>query len=568
MSNTSTGSRRVVVAVFAAAMVLAASCASAPRGAAASRAAPPLEEGSTEQLFPELLTARAAWTGEPRATKLRVWVDEEYRTHNPRWKDDLDDVVAYANRVLIPMLGVGLAAEYLPWEHRPRAGDLTAELAALIQTDPGDDVMWVVGVIAGTADSSTSFEQHGAVQSSHLIVRAGAENEQALERAYPEASADERAAALVARRRHSTTVALLHQLAHSLGAVHEVAPDQLLSTSYSPATAATIGEQNRTRMLRAFEDRQAAASQYREAERLLAGGQAAAAAAALAPVQRWYPARVRLRVLRCRIALAQGTAQAAETDAMCDDAAATGFEGAIAVAAARRAAGDVGGAQRILLRAEEHLPGIAPDKTAAAWITIAGAYRDIGAVTRAENALARAGAGAADHGIATWAATTRARYGIPRDGDRWNLTPDSEAEAVAVVRKALALVNASDWEAAAKTIDEAERRWPALPGMLTARCALEFRRDAIAAARRLCARALAQGGSSWALYLLGTMELETRRGPLAAGIAHLREAIARDPDLVQAWRKLARVLEKTRATAELEQVRRDYQARFGAALVD
>jgi predicted Zn-dependent protease len=238
----------------------------------------------------------------------------------------------------------------------------------------------------------------------------------------------------------------------------------------------------------------------------------------------------------------------------------------VAVAAARRAARDGAGAQRTLVAAEERLAGVAPDQAAAAWLAIAGEYREIGAPTRAEKALARAGA--ADHGIAAWAATTRARYGIPRDGARWNLTLDDEAAAVAAVRNAISLVNASDWDAATSAIDAAERRWPALPGVLTARCALEFRRNAIAAARRLCESALAQGGSSWALYLLGTIELQTRRGPPVAGMAHLREVIARDPDLVQAWQKLARALDKARATAELEQLRRDYRARFGTALAD
>jgi hypothetical protein len=51
-------------------------------------------------------------------------------------------------------------------------------------------------------------------------------------------------------------------------------------------------------------------------------------------------------------------------------------------------------------------------------------------------------------------------------------------------------------------------------------------------------------------------------------MARLREAIARDPDLDQAWRKLARALDKARATAELDQLRRDYRTRFGAALSD
>lgn len=160
------------------------------------------------------------------------------------------------------------------------------------------------------------------------------------------------------------------------------------------------------------------------------------------------------------------------------------------------------------------------------------------------------------------------KNGIPRDGMRWHLALDDEALAVAAVRNAFSLVNASEWDAATSAIDDAERRWPALPGLLTARCALEFRRDAVAAARRLCERAMTQGGSSWALYLLGSIELQTRHGSAAAGMAHLREAIARDPDLEPAWRKLARALEKARRTAELDQLRRDYRTRFGAALSD
>src|SRR5262249_53439131 len=155
----------------------------------------------------------------------------------------------------------------------------------------------------------------------------------------------------------------------------------------------------------------------------------------------------------------------------------------------------------------------------------AGEYRELGAITRAENALAKAGGEAGTRGIAVWAATTRARYGIPRDGARWNLTVDDEAAAVTVVRNAISQVNASQWDTAIATINDAERRWPALPGVLAAHCALDFRRDQIASARRLCERALAEGGSSWTLYLLGTMNLEERGGNPAAGTAQLKEAV-------------------------------------------
>ncbi len=560
MWNVPSGCR--VVAVIA----LGSGCAGSQAGAGATSEL----QRSAGQPFPILLTARPAWTGEARAAKLRVWADQEYRAQNPRWQEDIDDDVAYANRVLIPMLGVGLAAEYREWEHRVQGDDLAAELAALVQADPGDDAVWVVGVTSGAGDS-TSFERLGSAHLGHVLVRGYAEGElrKALERVFPEASADERGRALVARRRHQMTVTLLHQLAHSLGALHESEPNGIMSASYSPAAEASIGEGNRQRMLSALDERLAASRRYREAERLLGSGDAAGAAVALAPVLSLYPARVKPRVLRCRIELAQGGAKDTGTIAACDEAAASGVESAVVVVAtAQRGAGDVTGAQRTLVVAEERLAGIALDKAADAWLAIAGEYRELGALTRAENAIAKAGGRAADHGIAAWAATTRARYGIPRDGMRWHLALDDEALAVAAVRNAFSLVNASEWDAAASAIADAERRWPALPGLLTARCALEFRRDAVAAARQLCERAMAQGGSSWALYLLGSIELQARRGSATAGMARLREAIARDPDLDQAWRKLARALEKARATTELDQLRRDYRTRFGAALPD
>src|SRR5262245_16702029 len=91
-------------------IALESGCGGVQRGPAASQ--------TNADLFPTLLTARAAWTGETRAAKLRVWADEGYRAQNPQWQEGLDEYVAYANRVLIPMLGVGLVPEYRAWEHR------------------------------------------------------------------------------------------------------------------------------------------------------------------------------------------------------------------------------------------------------------------------------------------------------------------------------------------------------------------------------------------------------------------------------------------------------------------
>ena len=187
-------------------------------------------------------------------------------------------------------------------------------------------------------------------------------------------------------------------------------------------------------------------------------------------------------------------------------------------------------------------------------------------MTRAEDALARAGTGVQPQ-IAQWVATTRARSGIPRDGARWKLAPDDEPAAIAAVQAVLDLVYANKLAAAEKAAAAAEQRWPALPGLLAARCDLELRRGAPAAARRLCERANAHGGSSWGLYLLGIIELrDPSPAATASGIARLRAAIALDPELGQAWRALGKALARAKATGDLEQLGRDYQARFGSPL--
>jgi Matrixin len=582
------------------------------------------------KLFPAQLAALSKWTGEVRVAKLRVWADDEYRAQNLRWQHGFDEQLDYANQVLIPMLGVSLEAEYRAWQRHAPGSTLDDHLEALTRTDPGDDVVWVVGLTSSLSLVSGTFEQLGVAHLAgrHVVVRghADVEERKAFARAFPDIAQDEQAAVLEARRRHKTTTVLIHELAHSLGALHETEPDWIMNPTYSHH-AASISDRNRELMLLTLDDRlkppagrdrrattqallaaldvawggwpaderdelvatlraqlgppgaqaatgitgavpAAALDEYQHAEKLLASGDHAGALAVLAPLLAAYPAHAELRVLACKIELARGGAQDRKAIATCDRAAALSaeVEPAIAVAAARLAAGDAPGVRATLAAAEARLASLPPGKAAAAWLTLAGQYQAMGALTWAEIALGNAGA-AAGHPIAAWAATTRVRYGVPRNGARWKLAPEDDAAAVTAVRGVLASVNASKFDAAAKAAAAAEKRWPALPGLLAARCDLEMRRGALAPARQYCDRAIGQGGSSWALYLRGILELR-EEGPAAtkAGIARLRAAIDLDPELGQAWRALGRALDRAQATAPLDQLRRDYQAHFGSPL--
>src|SRR5678815_226894 len=183
-------------------------------GCAASSVTPVRTEG-----VPAQLTARGAWSGAVRVAKVRVWADDEYRAQNAQWERGFDQQLAYANRVLM-LLGVRLEAEYWPWEHRAPGATLVDDLDALARRDGGDDAAWVVGLTAPLDQASPVFGQLGLAEVGgwHVVLRgyADAEERKAVE------GAPGGEALHAAQRLHKTTALLLHQLAHSLGAVHEL----------------------------------------------------------------------------------------------------------------------------------------------------------------------------------------------------------------------------------------------------------------------------------------------------------------------------------------------------------
>ncbi|HEX4421764.1 MAG TPA: matrixin family metalloprotease [Kofleriaceae bacterium] len=469
-----------------------------------------LQHDTLSTLLPAQLTAQARWTGEVRVAKLRVWADDEYRAQNLRWEHGFDQELDDANQVMVPMLGVRLAAEYRPWTHHAPGDTLSEHLEALARQDPGDDVPFVVGLTSSLSLVAATFEQIGVANlgGHHVVVRGHADLEERkmFERAFPDLDREEREAALEARRRHKVVAVLLHELSHSLGALHETAPDMVMSPTYSHH-AASVGDRNRALMLIELDERLKPAAQ-RDPR-----GAAQRKLAALEVEDAGWDATDRAQLIE----QLHGEASA---------------------------------------RAEAAPPGT-PIDTPARPATRALKLGTPALDTPATDAPAGGGL----------APAARIRYGIPRDGARWKLTADDEPAALAAVRDVLALVNAGKLDAAAKAVAAAEQRWPGLPGLVAERCDIQRQRGAIAAARQLCERAGAQGASSWALYLGGILELrDPSPAATAAGIARLRRAISIDPELGAAWRALGKALDRARATDQLEQLRIDYQARFHASL--
>ena len=570
--------------------------------------------------LPATLEADRPRQGDPRTAKVRVWVDPGVRAL-PHWKEDITEQIDYASQLLTPLAGARLQVEsFKDWA---RAGDPHDALRALTEADKGDDVTWVIGYITPGDVASKAFGELGDAQplGHHVVVRGWAEDaeQKAIASSLPDLKEAERTEVLAAHRRHKQTVVLLHMLATTLGAISESDPTWIQHASYSPkqhgfadrtrellnlALDERLGDgTNQTiarKLLEAIEKSEwggwvpaehdqlvailrniidadkagktatdippAAYDQVTRIKQLAKQGDMANALAELDNLLSAYPGNASLHQLKCDLLLGKPGVADKTTREACARAStlAPGDPTPhIAVGEALAKTGDLAGARGELAQAEgkiENLPaGTGRDDV---WRRLIAIYTAMGSLTWTEQAIARAKLDG-DPAAAT-VAQTRARYGIPR-GTKL-VAPDQEGALVAAVKKALELIYASKYGEAEKALAAAEARWRGAPGLAAARCDLGFRTGRFDVARAACSKALATyPDESWALYLSGVIALKDANGT-RAGIDQLKKAIAVDPELGPAWRTLAKAYDRAKDTAALDQLAKDYQAKFGQAL--
>lgn len=146
-----------------------------------------------------------------------------------------------ANLVLEPSLGLHLELDRIqPWDSQAD-DDLGAALAALHRDDPGSDVDLVVGLIGSLPIQTDSFHQLGIadVPGKHLVMRAANRlgEHDLLEQSFGALSPDDRARIEAQRKRHRALAVFLHELGHTLGALHENDERSLMHAAYSPKMA-------------------------------------------------------------------------------------------------------------------------------------------------------------------------------------------------------------------------------------------------------------------------------------------------------------------------------------------
>lgn len=184
---------------------------------------------------PEL--SRAEGTGAITQTKLRVraLATPRYTAQVVDAPRQFQESVDEANRVLAG-IGVRLEVEsFTIWETPDE--DLSAALGALAAKERGDGADWYVGLLGALPRASASFHELGyaRVLGRHLVLRAPsrADEVDAIERNLDELGDEERRRLTTGRRRHRAAAILLHELGHTLGALHDDVSASLMNPEYA-----------------------------------------------------------------------------------------------------------------------------------------------------------------------------------------------------------------------------------------------------------------------------------------------------------------------------------------------
>jgi hypothetical protein len=184
-----------------------------------------------------IVAARGDGTATARHTyRVRFRPDGHYLAETVNPEQQIEQLVADANEVLRPAIGLELEVDALkPWGFDDDA-KLEPALSALRTDDPGTDVDVVVGLVGALPGPTDSLHQVGYadVLGKHLVLRAAGRlgERDDIDRAFYELSDEEKARVALARRRHRAEAVFLHEIGHVLGALHEVERDSLMRPAY------------------------------------------------------------------------------------------------------------------------------------------------------------------------------------------------------------------------------------------------------------------------------------------------------------------------------------------------
>lgn len=171
-----------------------------------------------------------------RIAHVRACATPAYAAETLRWEERFDELLRQANSVLEPVLGLTLknagTTLWKPAHGEASLGSILSELS----TCEGGEADWVVAFIESTPKVVTDFHTlgMGSYYSPYLVMRAPNDPAEldALTRGLPDLDEVTRQKLYSDRKRHKVVTVFLHELGHTLGAVHRTAKDTIMSPQY------------------------------------------------------------------------------------------------------------------------------------------------------------------------------------------------------------------------------------------------------------------------------------------------------------------------------------------------
>lgn len=171
-----------------------------------------------------------------RTLRVRAFVARAYATQVVDVSATLRDLFADANDVTEPALGVKLQLEGIRTWNLAKDDDLAKTLAELRQADPASEVDWVAGFVGALPRATQSFHDLGVgdLPGRYVVLRSpsSAMAHDAVERSFEKLSEEERRRVQKDARRHRAAAVFLHELGHTLGALHERSDQSLMYPEY------------------------------------------------------------------------------------------------------------------------------------------------------------------------------------------------------------------------------------------------------------------------------------------------------------------------------------------------
>jgi hypothetical protein len=184
---------------------------------------------------PETSSAGEARAGAVRAYRVRIYASPAYEALTVDWHRRVSELLEDGNLVLGPSIGARLTIEsFHEWAVDEQS--LSGALRALAEEDEGRDVDWVIGFVSALPRATRSFHELGMaeVPGKHLVLRAAgvADEKDAIDQAFDQLSEADRTKLGRARARHRATAVLLHEIGHTLGALHVSDLKSLMHPAY------------------------------------------------------------------------------------------------------------------------------------------------------------------------------------------------------------------------------------------------------------------------------------------------------------------------------------------------